>query len=83
MLYMPTKKTKQKKKISEVKRDTNIAQLIMEHPEAAEVLLAFGLHCVGCFASAFDTIEEGAKIHGMPYEQINKMIYKLKNNNKK
>ncbi len=71
---MPTKKVKQKKKISGVKRDTNIAQLIMEHPGAAEVLLAFGLHCVGCFASAFDTIEEGAKIHGMPDEEIDEMI---------
>ena len=57
-----------------VTKETNIAQLVFEHPEVAEVLQAFGLHCVGCFASSFDTIGQGAEIHGMPKEEIDEMI---------
>lgn len=57
-----------------ITRDTNIAELVNEHPKAVEVLTAFGLHCVGCFASAFDTIGEGAQIHGMIEEEIDEML---------
>jgi len=60
-----------------VTRKTNIAELIANHPDAAEVFLAFGLNCVGCFASHFDTIEEGAKVHQMIDEEIDEMIEEL------
>lgn len=57
-----------------VTRETNIAELVFKYPQVADVLLAFGLHCVGCFASQFDTIGEGAQIHGMPDEEVDEMI---------
>jgi len=62
-----------KKKVY-AKRDTNIGKLIQEYPKAAEIMTAYGLHCAGCFASNFDTIEEGAKIHGIPDDEIDEMI---------
>ena len=57
-----------------VNRNTNIADLVFKHPEVEEVLAAFGLHCASCFASGFDTLEQGAKIHEMPDEEIDEMI---------
>lgn len=57
-----------------ITKETNIAELVNNHPKAVEVLTAFGLHCVGCFASAFDTIGEGAQIHGMIDEEIKEML---------
>lgn len=60
-----------------ITRKTNIADLIANHPEAADILMAFGLHCVGCFASHFDTIEEGANVHQMLDEEIDEMIEEL------
>lgn len=63
--------------MEKITKKTNIASLISEHPEAADVLMAFGLHCVGCFASHFDTIEEGAKVHEMLEEEIDEMIEEL------
>ncbi|PJA40292.1 disulfide oxidoreductase [candidate division WWE3 bacterium CG_4_9_14_3_um_filter_34_6] len=61
-------------KIKKITKESNIAEIVNEHPEVVEVLTAFGLHCVGCFASAFDTIGEGAQIHGMIDEEIDEMI---------
>jgi hybrid cluster-associated redox disulfide protein len=43
-----------------------------------DVLMAFGLHCVGCFANAFDTIGQGARIHGMHEEEIKELISEIK-----
>ena len=63
--------------MEKITRKTNIAKLISEYPDTADVLLAFGLHCVGCFASQFDTIEEGAKVHQMLDEEIDEMIDEL------
>ncbi len=57
-----------------ITKESNIAELVNNYPEAVEVLTAFGLHCVGCFASAFDTIDEGAEIHGMTTAEIEEML---------
>jgi hybrid cluster-associated redox disulfide protein len=66
-----------KKKVDLITRDSNLADVVFKYPEAAEVLTDFGLHCVGCFASTFDTIEAGAKIHGMSDEEIGEMLERL------
>lgn len=58
-------------------KQTNIAELTNKYPETAEVLLSYGLHCVGCMASAFDSIEAGAKIHGMEDDEINEMVDRI------
>lgn len=60
-----------------VTKQTNIAELINKYPDTAEVLLSYGLHCVGCMASTFDSIEAGAKIHGMEDEEIEEMIERI------
>jgi len=65
--------------MEKVTKDTNIAKLITKYPQTAEVFLAFGLSCVGCFASQFDTIEAGAQIHQMMDDEIDEMIEELNN----
>lgn len=61
-----------------ITKDTNLAQLTAKHPQAARVLNdEYGLHCIGCFASSFDTLEAGAKIHGMSEEEVEKMMERL------
>lgn len=57
-----------------VTKDMLLGSVVAEHPEAAEVMLEYGLHCVGCFANAYDTVEIGAKVHGMSDEEIEKMV---------
>lgn len=64
-------------KIKKVNKHTNIAELLQKHPEAVEVLLDYGLHCVGCPASGLDTIEAGAKVHGFDDELIQEMVDRI------
>ena len=68
------KDNKQPKKDKKVTKDVNLGELIVEYPDTAEVLLDYGLHCVGCFANTFDTLEMGAKIHGMSDVEIQEML---------
>ncbi len=58
----------------QVTADTNLGELVKSYPRTAEVLLEYGLHCVGCFANTYDTLGTGARIHGMTDEEVTEMI---------
>ena len=57
-----------------ISRSMNIQELANAHPEAVMVMAERGLHCFGCHGAAFDTVEAGAKGHGMSDEDIEKMV---------
>lgn len=65
------------KKINKITKDTNLAVILMDHPGTAEILLDYGLHCVGCFANSFDTLEGGAKIHGFTDGELQEIVERL------
>jgi len=57
-----------KKNIKKIKINSHIiiADLIEQYPEAAMFLITeYGINCVNCFAAGFDTLKQGAKIHGI------------------
>jgi len=60
-----------------ITKDMNLGEVVFKYPEAAEVLTDYGLSCVGCFASSFDTIEQGAKIHQLSEEELQEMIDRI------
>jgi len=57
-----------------VKKDMLMIDIIMQYPEVAPILMGYGLHCVGCHFSGADTLEMGAKLHGMDEETIEMML---------
>jgi hybrid cluster-associated redox disulfide protein len=79
----PTKKVYKKAKPKETTtkfkatKQTNLAELVYKYPDTAEVIMDYGLHCIGCIASSFDTIEAGAKVHGMSDEELDEMIERI------
>jgi hybrid cluster-associated redox disulfide protein len=64
-------------KVTKVAKDSNLAEVVYKHPEAVEVLIDYGLHCVGCAASSYDTVEAGAKVHGLSDKEIDEMIERV------
>jgi hybrid cluster-associated redox disulfide protein len=62
---------------AKVTKDSNLAEVIFKYPQAAEVLTDYGLHCVGCFASSFDSIKDASAIHNMSMEEIDEMVERV------
>ena len=63
-----------------INKDTKIADLISQYPHLAKILVKdYGLHCVGCLGAMFETLAQGAKVHGMTEKEIEKMIKRLNN----
>lgn len=64
-------------------KSTNLLTVSQESPRAAELLSEYGLHCLSCFFSEFDTLETGAKIHGMNDDEVDEMIKEINTQLKK
>jgi len=59
---------------AKITKKTPINHLIEKHPEVTEILMGYGLHCVGCHFSEFDTLEDGAMMHGLSDEDVELML---------
>lgn len=55
-------------------KDMPISEISEQSPRAIELLSMYGLHCASCFANSFDTLENGALVHGMDEEEMETMI---------
>ena len=53
-----------------ITKDTLIGDLIRQKPEAAPILMSFGMGCVGCPSSQMESIEEAAMVHGFDCQKI-------------
>ncbi|HHZ03023.1 MAG TPA: DUF1858 domain-containing protein [Tissierellia bacterium] len=53
-----------------ITKDMTIGEIIRTKPEAAEVLMAFGMGCIGCPSSQVETLEEAAAVHGMKLDDL-------------
>jgi len=60
-----------------ITKDMLIGDIVAEHPEVIETLLAEGVHCIGCGASAWETLEQGLAVHGKTPEEIDTAVAKL------
>ncbi|MEI6222057.1 MAG: iron-sulfur cluster assembly accessory protein [bacterium] len=60
-----------------ITRDMTIGEVIERYPSLAEVLTAEGVHCVGCGAAYWETIEQGLAGHGMEDARIDAIVRKL------
>lgn len=54
----------------EVKKDMLIGELIRKKPEAIEILMQFGMGCVGCPSSQMESLEEAAMVHGLNLDSL-------------
>lgn len=59
----------------EITKDTLIGELVRKKPESIEVLMSFGMGCVGCPSSQMESLEEAAMVHGL---DLNRLMAALK-----
>ena len=52
-----------------ITKDTLIGEIVKINPELVSALMELGMHCVGCPASAAETLEEACAVHGIDVEE--------------
>ncbi|MEK6953979.1 MAG: iron-sulfur cluster assembly accessory protein [Candidatus Micrarchaeota archaeon] len=60
-----------------------IGEVVAKHPQAVDIMLKHGLHCVGCRVSPYETIVGGALGHGLTEEDVEKMVAEINEKIKK
>lgn len=48
----------------------SIMEIIEKNPNAVSVFQKHGLGCIGCMAAHYETVEEGARAHGLDIEKL-------------
>ncbi|MDU1414210.1 MAG: DUF1858 domain-containing protein [Clostridium sp.] len=59
----------------EVNKSMTIGEIISKNEKAVEILMGFGMGCVGCPSAQAESIEEACQVHGL---DVNELIEKLK-----
>ena len=57
-----------------IKKTDAIGEVMERSPEVAPLLMQAGMHCIGCHVSAYESIEDGCKGHGMNAKQIDELV---------
>ncbi len=50
--------------MEKITKDTVIADAIKINPNAGEILMSYGMHCLGCAIAHGETVGQAAEVHG-------------------
>lgn len=53
-----------------ITKDMIIGDILEQAPDMAPVLMAAGMHCVGCPSAQMESVEEAAQVHGIEPELL-------------
>ncbi len=53
-----------------INKDMIIADMLKIDPGIAAILMASGMHCIGCPSAQGETLDEAAMVHGMNADEI-------------
>ncbi len=67
----------EQEQIQKITKDTTIGEIVDKYPQVVETLMSFGVHCVGCHVSPFESLEMGFRGHGMDDAKIEEAVIKL------
>lgn len=53
-----------------INKDMTIGEIVRLKEESIEVLMSFGMGCVGCPSAQAETLEEAAQVHGLNLDNL-------------
>lgn len=53
-----------------INKDNTIGQILEMNPKAAEVLMGFGMGCLGCPSATMETLEQACFVHGIKIDEV-------------
>ena len=55
-----------------ITKDMGIGEVVQKYPATVPVFMSAGMGCIGCAASHFENIEQGALAHGIDIDALMK-----------
>ena len=60
-----------------ITKDMTVGEIVNTNPKAAEVLMSFGMGCLGCPSATMESLEQACIVHGLDMDEV---LNKLNNN---
>ena len=60
--------------MSKINKDMIIAEILDVDRNLASILMASGMHCIGCPASQGESLTEAAAVHGLDADELVKTV---------
>jgi hybrid cluster-associated redox disulfide protein len=57
-----------------IKKNMLIGEIISKYPQAVDIMLKHGMHCVGCHVATWETLEQAAQQHSIDISALVKDI---------
>ena len=61
--------------------DMNIQDIVSKYPQTLSIFFKYGLGCIGCHASSYESLAEGVMMHGIDLDvilkELNELVAKL------
>ena len=59
-----------------ITKDTVIGDILKMNENAAEILMDFGMGCLGCPSSTMETLEQACFVHGLNLSEVLEQLNK-------
>jgi hybrid cluster-associated redox disulfide protein len=59
-----------------ITKKMTLSEILSKYPKTLDVFMEYNLHCAGCAAAQFETIEQAAKAHGINVTKLIKDLNK-------
>lgn len=53
-----------------ITKDMLIGEILKENPQSPQILMSFGMACVGCPSSQMESLEQAAAVHGLDVKDL-------------
>ena len=60
-----------------INKDMTIGEILDKNFKAADVLMKFGMGCLGCPSARVESLEQACNIHGLKLEEVVEELNKL------
>jgi len=57
-----------------ITKEMLLGEILRTKPEAAEVLMQMGMHCLGCPSSQMESLADACMVHGMDADELLKKL---------
>lgn len=57
-----------------ITKEMLLGEILRTKPEAAEVLMQMGMHCLGCPSSQMESLADACVVHGLDADELLKKL---------
>jgi len=67
---------------NKITKKMSFSEIMEKFPKAIEIFMEKGMHCIGCPMAMQETLEDGAKAHGLDVDKLVKELNEKTKNGK-